>query len=287
MKIIFYFGILCVIAFEITKIYLLKYIPEGKGHESMDLTFFIHYWRWDFRLLFWMLILWGLIKIYGSEKNKPINVAILSAASITYLTNFILLPNLKRDPADYIKFEAYTSNHMQSESKIIGVVVDGMAKAYPLQFIDNHSQIIDSIGNKRAMITYCQKCKNGRVFEPITNGRPNQFALVGRDYCNSLFEDMETGSWWRQSDGMALAGKMKGTLLKELPFEEVSLENWVASHPETIIMQPTSKQIKVEFITTNSKTHLPDSSNATLGKTSFVTHTSKTVGSRKIISLFE
>jgi hypothetical protein len=245
MKIIFYLGILCVIVFEITKIYLFKFISVETAVGTLDLAYFIHYWRWDFRLLFWMLILWGVIKIYDVEKPKSIYWSIGLAASITYITNFILLPDLKSNLPKPIQLVGFKSNNVQSESAIIGVVLDGVAKAYPIQFIEDHSQIVDSIGNSLAMVTYCKICKNGKVFEPTTNGRPNQFALLGFDSCNAMLEDLETGSWWRQSDGMALAGKMKGTSLSEFPFDHVSLEKWVSLHPETIIMQPDSGQLRI------------------------------------------
>ena len=285
MKIIFYFGILSVIIFEITKIYLFRYIPEETGMKSVDLAYFIHYWRWDFRLFFWLFVFWGLLKIYEPENRKQIYLSLLSAASITYLTNFILLPNLKTNPTEDIEFEASPSQNVHSESKIIGVFVDGVAKAYPVQFIGNHHQIIDSIGNKRAMITYCKICKHGRVFEPVTNGRPNQFGLLGTDFCNAMFEDLETGSWWRQSDGMALAGKMKGTLMSELPFEYVSLEKWVSSHPQTTIMQATPDQSSVAQIANNSNSNFQKSDAFSTDNKSFAEYKSKNNGMTKMVSI--
>lgn len=57
------------------------------------------------------------------------------------------------------------------------------------------------------------------------------------DHFNAMFEDVSTGSWWRQANGEAVTGPLKGTALKELPTVQVTLKQWLALHPTSLVMQ--------------------------------------------------
>ena len=58
------------------------------------------------------------------------------------------------------------------------------------------------------------------------------------DHFNAMFEDADTKSWWRQATGEAITGSLKGTMLKELPSEQMRLAAWIKQYPNTLIMQP-------------------------------------------------
>ena len=58
------------------------------------------------------------------------------------------------------------------------------------------------------------------------------------DHFNAMFEDRTTGSWWRQANGEAIVGPRKGKALAELESQQVTLAEWLALHPNSLIMQP-------------------------------------------------
>jgi hypothetical protein len=120
---------------------------------------------------------------------------------------------------------------------VIGVALDGQAKAYPIRFLAYHHQVLDSLAGKQIMVTYCNVCRSGRVYEPVIDGKPEQFRLVGMDHFNAMFEDASTGSWWRQATGEAVTGTRKGMRLPELFSEQDELANWISRYPQTLIMQ--------------------------------------------------
>jgi hypothetical protein len=93
------------------------------------------------------------------------------------------------------------------------------------------------------MITYCTVCRSGRVFEPIVNGRQEEFRLVGMDHFNAMFEDKTTKSWWRQENGEAITGRLKGQHLPEVFSRQTSLTKWLQLYPNSLIMQPDSSFI--------------------------------------------
>ena len=53
-----------------------------------------------------------------------------------------------------------------------------------------------------------------------------------------MFEDATTGSWWRQANGEAISGPRKGMRLTDIPSEQMTLAQWLALHPRSLIMQP-------------------------------------------------
>jgi len=129
-------------------------------------------------------------------------------------------------------------NTVSIKQLVVGVSLHGEAKAYPIEIIGYHHQVRDTVGGEAIMVTYCTVCRTGRVFSPTVNGQPSTFRLVGMDHFNAMFEDSRTRSWWRQVNGEAIAGKLKGQLLREIPSEQMRLESWIREHPNTLILQP-------------------------------------------------
>ncbi|MFM8744331.1 MAG: DUF3179 domain-containing (seleno)protein, partial [Cytophagales bacterium] len=124
---------------------------------------------------------------------------------------------------------------------VIGVAINGNAKAYPIEVIGYHHQVRDTIGGEPLMITYCTVCRSGRVYSPTVNQKAEDFRLVGMDHYNAMFEDASTKSWWRQVNGEAIVGPLKGTTLREIPSEQMSLQAWIERFPHTLVMQPDPK----------------------------------------------
>ena len=58
------------------------------------------------------------------------------------------------------------------------------------------------------------------------------------DHFNAMFEDKKTKSWWRQATGEAVAGKLKGEALKEIPSQQMRLSAWLRQNPASLILQP-------------------------------------------------
>jgi hypothetical protein len=76
------------------------------------------------------------------------------------------------------------------------------------------------------------------VFSPVVDGTVETFRLVGMDHWNAMFEDSRTGSWWRQANGEAITGPLKGQRLAEISSQQMTWSAWSALHPEGDVMQP-------------------------------------------------
>jgi hypothetical protein len=132
------------------------------------------------------------------------------------------------------------SASLDKSKLVIGVVINGEAKAYPIQLIGYHHQVMDTVGNEPVIITYCTVCRTGRAYSALINGHNESFRLVGMDHFNAVFEDESTKTWWQQANGEAIAGPLKGSALKEIPSRQLTIDTWMRQFPNTKVMAPDS-----------------------------------------------
>ncbi len=240
MKKLFYFGLLGLAAFEIAKVYFIMPMPGSQRMDSLQLAYFFHTWRWAFRAVFGLMIVAGAAEAFRVPRTsllaRPVG-AMLVVGAIAWLFNFkMTADHMFREPANPV-YRGREQNTVDAEAMVIGVESNGEARAYPVRFILYHHQVRDTVGGQPVMVTYCNVCRTGRVYDPVVNGQPEHFRLVGMDHFNAMFEDVTTGTWWRQVSGEAVAGKLKGTQLAVLPFTQLTLKRWFALHPAGQVLQ--------------------------------------------------
>jgi hypothetical protein len=59
-----------------------------------------------------------------------------------------------------------------------------------------------------------------------------------------MFEDATTKSWWRQVNGEAITGELKGHQLPEVLSTQTSLAKWLQLNPNSLIMQEDPAFVK-------------------------------------------
>ncbi|GAB2818448.1 DUF3179 domain-containing (seleno)protein [Ferruginibacter profundus] len=237
MKKLFYFGLIGLLLFEVANVYFIMPMPGSQKMNSIDVAYFLYQWRWVFRNFFVLLLLIGLFKTHWKRK-WTVAIPILIVAAVIYMANFVMAADhMFYQPKDVLMVNA-ADNIVDTNRLVIGIVNNGEAKAYPVRFVGYHHQVQDTIGGKPVIVTYCTVCRTGRVYEPLVNGKPEQFRLVGMDHFNAMFEDATTKSWWRQVTGEAITGKLKGQMLPELFSTQTSLSQWLQLNPNSLIMQP-------------------------------------------------
>ncbi len=264
MKKLFYFGIIFLILFEIANVYFIMPMPGSQKMESLDIAYFLYNWRWLFRVLFILAILFGIKHAFSSSKWMVLTSIVL-VSGIAYACNYVMAADSMFKQAGSIVFKSSSDSKFETGRLILGISLNGESKAYPIQFLGYHHQVRDSIGGKPIMVTYCTVCRTGRVFEPLIEGKPEEFRLVGMDHFNAMFEDKSSSSWWRQVSGKAVAGPLRGKTLPEIPSIQTTLEKWIELYPNTLIMQADEEfkekyedMSKYEFGASKSKLTLRD-----------------------------
>jgi hypothetical protein len=239
MKKLFYLGLVLLVLFEIANVYFIMPMPGSQRMASIDLAYRLYSWRWLFRAIFVVMIVAGAASAWRAPGRQRFAApaALVLGAIIVYLLNFqMAADHMFVAPASVTMLPADRSK-VDTARLVVGIEVDGQARAFPIQFIGYHHQVRDTVAGKPVMVSYCTVCRTGRVFSPIVDGRSETFRLVGMDHFNAMFEDASTRSWWRQANGEAIAGPSKGKSLTEIPSRQVTLAEWLREHPSSLIMQ--------------------------------------------------
>src|SRR5450432_511681 len=207
-------GIILLFVTEILRVYFIMPFPGSQHANSIDIAYFIEKNKWILRIIGIILIARPAYRIFSGKKLWP--SLILGTLLVLYFVIFFFFNfRFEADKMFYqptIKsFAGASTNKVDSNKLVIGVDLNGEAKAYPIQIIGYHHQIKDTVGNMPLMITYCTVCRTGRVYRPFVNGQYEVFRLVGMDHFNAMFEDERTKSWWQQATGVSIVGPLKGT----------------------------------------------------------------------------
>ncbi|HWN88356.1 MAG TPA: DUF3179 domain-containing (seleno)protein [Chitinophagaceae bacterium] len=243
MKKMFWLGLIGLLLFEIANVYFIMPMPGSQQMNSIDLAYFLYKWRWIFRGLFAAMIFIGLFRSQWKRKWL-LFFPIAIVAVVIYMANFVMAADAMFKQPKQLLLVSAGSNKVDSNRLVIGVSINGEAKAYPIQYLGYHHHIQDTVGGKPIMVTYCTVCRTGRVFEPIVNGKQEKFRLVGMDHFNAMLEDATTKSWWRQVTGEAITGELKGQQLPEVYSTQTSLADWLQLNPNSLIMQADETFIK-------------------------------------------
>ena len=241
-RLMVFVGILVLFLAEILRVYLVMPFPGSQIINTVSYAYWLNNHIIWIRILAFAIVCLALIHIVkrGRLWEKILfTVILISYAVVFFIFNFRLQADeIFQQPSNKSFISGYQS--ADKSKLVIGVLINGEAKAYPIQLIGYHHQVMDTIGNTPVMITYCTVCRTGRVFSPIVKGKFSSFRLVGMDHFNAVFEDEPTGSWWRQATGVAITGPLKGSKLKEYPSTQLTLETWLRQYPSSLIMQPDS-----------------------------------------------
>jgi hypothetical protein len=151
---------------------------------------------------------------------------------------------LPRDPAEippifHPAFVSAGDSYLEENDIVVGVVVNGEPKAYPIIVLDRHEVVDDVIGNVPVVVSFCPLTGSAVAFQ-----RPENvfYGVSGKLLRNNLvMYDNKTGSLWSQIMMRAVQGPLKGEPLKVLPSHLMEWTSWVTLFPNTkLLALPTT-----------------------------------------------
>jgi hypothetical protein len=120
---------------------------------------------------------------------------------------------------------------------ILGVVVNGEARAYPHGILWWHEIINDVLGGKPITVSYCPLTGSGLVYDPAINGQQLNFGVSGLLFDNNLvLFDRQTDTLWSQMRVEGICGAQRGTVPKLLPIVQSTWAAWKSLHPNTTVV---------------------------------------------------
>ena len=240
-------GLLLLILLEATRVYFIMPFPGSQLDDAANLNrVAIAYWLHESAPWMRAIAILLLVVPVFQVLTKPVRQwhrwvvggLLVGYGVVLYVVNMEMMADRMFLQPTTKRMVSMSQNKIPTDKLVLGVVEKGEARAYPIQLLGYHHQVRDTVGGKPIMVTYCTVCRTGRVFDPIIKGQPETFRLVGMDHFNAMFEDESTGSWWRQATGEAIIGPRRGEVLGEIPAQHLTLAEWAAEHPNTLVMQP-------------------------------------------------
>ncbi len=132
---------------------------------------------------------------------------------------------------------AAEAGRLRPDDRVLGLVLRGEVRAYPVAIMNWHEIVNDRIGGQAVVVTYCPLCGSGIAYRAEFGGRSYRFGVSGLLYNSDvLLYDRQTESLWSQLMNRAVSGPMRGRELEMLPLEHTSWADWRARHPATEVL---------------------------------------------------
>lgn len=120
-------------------------------------------------------------------------------------------------------------NTLEPRALVVGLMINGTAKAYPFSAIEKQSPILDMVGVKDIVVLLADDKKSVRAFDRKLDDRTLEFFAKPN---TSEIVDAETGSTWDFS-GKAVSGELAGKQLTKIDVIKDYWFDWKTYHPET------------------------------------------------------
>ena len=126
---------------------------------------------------------------------------------------------------------------MRDEDPVLGFEAAGSTWAIPWWVMKNHHVANLTLAGQSLLVTLCEACVAGGVFDPMLGGRRAWFQNNGWYRSSPLMTDELTGSLWALPSARCLAGPSQGEVLPMMaPIVHARWREWAVMHPETHVV---------------------------------------------------
>jgi len=126
---------------------------------------------------------------------------------------------------------------LRDEDKVVGIIINGEAKAYPIRILNWHEVVNDQVSGQKVVVTWCPLTHSAIAFDREINGNTLEFGVSGLLYnSNVVMYDRLSNGLWSQLKMEGLTGKFAGNHLDIVPSQVSSWRNWRDRYPQTLVL---------------------------------------------------
>lgn len=127
---------------------------------------------------------------------------------------------------------------LNDSDRILGVYMNGEARAYPHNILWRHEIVNDRIGGDWISVTFCPLTGSGLGFDPVLDGTRLDLGVSGLLFANNLvlYDRLTTGVYGPQLGVEATCQGFSGEALALAPVQEMSWGRWKELHPNTTVV---------------------------------------------------
>lgn len=134
---------------------------------------------------------------------------------------------------DRPQFDTAATTPFADEATVVGVVVNGEAKAYPYGILNWHEIVNDTVGGINVAVTYCPLCDTIVAFD---RGETT-FGVSGKLYHSCLvMYDRADDTLYSQPWASGIVGAEVNQTLDRIPAIKTTLGAWLEKHPDSQIL---------------------------------------------------
>jgi hypothetical protein len=138
---------------------------------------------------------------------------------------------------DAPRFTAANEAALGFEERVVGVLVNGVARAYPRSVLVWHEVVNDRIGEQPFVLVYSPLSGTVAGFDARSAAGADLFGVSGLVYnSGTLLFDRPSESLWLPMEGLAIAGPRKGQRLTAINATETSWADWLTRYPKTQVL---------------------------------------------------
>lgn len=193
-----------------------------------------------------------------SVQNQPVLVPSPPEVNLDHIREFLPRDSIQSiDDPQFVPASQGTA-FMDPDEKVIGLVINDDARAYPIPILSNHEIVNDVVGGEPVAITWCPLCFTALVFSRNVQGQeqPLTFGVSGSLLYDTLvMYDRQSESTWSQLYGAALDGPLAESRLAFFPSLLTEWSDWLEQHPESqVLSKPvTCAQFQCGSYSTNPR----------------------------------
>jgi hypothetical protein len=132
---------------------------------------------------------------------------------------------------------AGSSDTPADNDTVIGIAVDGVARAYPLAVLNYHWAVNDVVDGRRVIILWDPIAGAAAAYQGTIDGRPVEAGVSGNWYeTSALFYDRESTSLFPLITGRFITGPLTSRALRPIPYRRESWKAWRARYEGTQVL---------------------------------------------------
>ena len=209
-----------------------------------QVKFFLTY-RWY--MLGVSILLWLLGLIYHLQIEAVARwIVILSAALLAlfivagfFMAGYIMFRSVRK-PVWLPASEA--SSHYSEDEPVIGLEIDGDARAYPIDVVLRPHLVYDTVGGEAVTMTYCMLCNSAMAFKSEFERQDLEFMTPMQWENNLMIYSPGTEHLVQQLTRNVVGGRDDGKELETFPTRIMSWKAWRYLHPGTKILYHPPKK---------------------------------------------
>ena len=130
---------------------------------------------------------------------------------------------------------SFPGTELKSRDVVIGLTIDGAARAYPWEIFAKQSPVLDHVNGTPLLLALGLDGKSFRVFVSRIDGRDAEFFLQDQTEAKqwTLLDTLTASQWDFQ--GCAVSGPAQGKCLARIPALKDYWFDWRNYHPDTTV----------------------------------------------------